>query len=947
MKLMRNKFLPALAAAVLVLSCTTEAEYAPVYELGSPQSAKLVTVSADGGTVSCEVFANGDYTVTLNDAWIRFAGEDASLRSKTLSGDGTFGISLPENPDLTRFGSLTLQRGTRTVTIEVRQRGRLSSDAGIVASLANSTPSSLTFSWYRDVDGETGAEADYTYPYRFSLYRDAAATDLLVSYETEGSATCWSKRQPCFAFGGLTQGTTYYFLCEQIGQDGEGTQVAVQHSDLLEASTPDFTPVTIPENPAAVGDVILAEDWSLCPWYSDYVSQSAGFLPAEELRTALISPAGVSPEGTVTSYSSESELFSASYHPLVDESRLGGWSKHYDHDITGRPVVYMHAGHVKIGGSSYTGHLVTPQLTCIPDGYEATLEVKVRLSRFASDSDMTYLGSADGTFGRNDTYGNYFKPSSYDSEGLHFAVQGGWRDYTLTLSHVRNTSRLILGPDFEMAHTGNGASQHRLMVGDITVKITALTQVQDVSVLQTRYSDATIGWTQLDDASVTGYELWLDGTKYAEAAATESSLMVQGLASGSAHTATVKAIRNGSEATESKPVSFTTKDFRCYKAFSERICVEWEDLVPSDAYVNDTYARAYQIEVYKDEALSDRYISAYSYNGSGKDEGAFPGKPSTGICGKTGGTSAAYYNAFPTRATAGFLEPSTTYWFRVRSVDGIQVANLLSGGDVTLTNVAGTSEWSLPLAVTTLPARTPSEKEVIFQGFDHLIGADWNCYAAGIGPKLENIAGYGTFDADSYSGDWCMFSMYSYTSMQMPLWGLSSPVEGEGAGYFDSPTLKYGSWNRENNVDAAGWHYDSHLGSLMGQLHLCDMVAPASAGIFFGTPQLEANLTEEPQACTVSFGAFATGAGYTSTASKDLYIRVWHADTGLMDDGVKVNVPVRYIPSKGATSSNYMFDTSFYTVSAEVQLKKGDAVIVANQTASNRIIVDDFLIELK
>ena len=192
-----------------------------------------------------------------------------------------------------------------------------------------------------------------------------------------------------------------------------------------------------------------------------------------------------------------------------------------------------------------------------------------------------------------------------------------------------------------------------------------------------------------------------------------------------------------------------------------------------------------------------------------------------------------------------------------------------------------------------------------------------------------------------------MFGMYSYTSMRMPLWGLTSPCPGEGSTYFDSPSLQYGSWTRDNYVDEDGWHYDGNLGSLMGQLHLCDMAFPSAAGIFFGTPALENNLDDEAKVCTVSLGAFATGASYTATASKDLYIRVFHADTGEMDDGFKVSVPVRYIPATGANSSNYMFDTSFYRVSADVSLKKGDAVIVANQTSSNRIIVDDFLIEVK
>lgn len=936
----------ALAAA---LSCVREAEYLPAYELGSPQAEGLVSVSAAGGSVDCEVFANGDYLVTLGSQWLSFTGQSADLRSMTFSGDGVFSIYMEQNAGETRYGTVSLSRGNRELVINVRQRGSQSSDAGIIASSVAATPSSLTVTWTRDVDGETSPEPDYAYPYRFSLYRDASLQELVVSHESAASEACWNKRTPMFAFGGLEQGTSYWFLCEQIADDGEGGTVSVQHSDPLELSTLDFTPVSVPDSPASVGDVILAEDWSDCPWLSDIVSQSAGFIPPAEQRTSLDGPSGPNPEGSLHTWSSENELFSSSYSYLLENTRLRDWAKRYDHDITGRSSVFMHAGHVKIGASSYTAHIATPQLSCIPEGYEAAVEVKLRLARYVNDSDMTWLGSASGSSGKNATYGNWFKPESLDSPGVHFTVTNGWNWYSLRLSHLTSSSRILVGPDFELANTGNGASQHRLMVGDITVTLLSLNEILAVRADKVHYSDAMLSWNLLSDASVSAYELVLDGSVYASFSPEENSCHVTGLPSGSSHTASVRALRQGGESSESAQISFTTKDFSCYKAFSERICMQWDDLLDKSLYSSDTYARAYQIEVYRDEALSDLYISAYSYNGSGKNEGAFIGKPSTGICGKTGGTGADYYNAFPTRATAGSLLPSTGYWFRLRSVDGVQVQNYLTGATVTLTNLEGTSEWSLPVKVSTAAARTPSEKEVIFQGFDSFgVGADWTCYAAGIGPKLQTPAEYASTDMSSWSGEWCMFSMYSYSSMQMPLWGLSRPCEGEGEdSYLNSSVFSYGGYMRPNYVDADGWHYDGNLGALMGQLHLCDMVTPSNSGCFFGTPQLENNLSDEPRTCIVSFGAFATGASYTTTASKELYVRVYHPDTGEIEDGVKLTLPVRYIPATGATSSNYMFDVSFYPLQAEVTLKKGDVVIVANQMASNRVIVDDFLIELK
>lgn len=62
------------------------------------------------------------------------------------------------------------------------------------------------------------------------------------------------------------------------------------------------------------------------------------------------------------------------------------------------------------------------------------------------------------------------------------------------------------------------------------------------------------------------------------------------------------------------------------------------------------------------------------------------------------------------------------------------------------------------------------------------------------------------------------------------------------------------------------------------------MVTASNAGLFFGTPQLYNNLSDEPQTCVVSFGVFAVRASYDTAANKELYVRVWHADTGTLDD---------------------------------------------------------------
>lgn len=379
-------------------------------------------------------------------------------------------------------------------------------------------------------------------------------------------------------------------------------------------------------------------------------------------------------------------------------------------------------------------------------------------------------------------------------------------------------------------------------------------------------------------------------------------------------------------------------NLRLFKAFSNRICFEWDDISQS----SDPLERSYQIEVYRDEAMTDLYISAYSYNGCSKDEAAFDGNPSTAVFGKTGSKA----NAFPTRASVGSLSPSTNYWIRVRSVDGTAVDNYTNSSKVTLHNTAGTSLWSAPLAVSTLPARVPSGKEVIFQGFDSFtVGADWTCYAAGVGPKIPDLKAY-PVNLSSYNGQWGMYGLYSYSSMRILKWGIVERCPGGTDAYLDAASVSYAGYTRANYVDKDGWHYDGNVGMLMGQLHLCDMSKPSDAGVFFGTPPLNDRLTDEAVPCRVSLGAFVTGANYSGDAERELKLVVYHPSTSVMEEGVTVKVPVKYTDS-GAYSATYTFDTSFSTVSADLSLKKGDVVMVTNQTGANRIIVDDFLIEVK
>lgn len=333
----------------------------------------------------------------------------------------------------------------------------------VSASMDKATSCSLTFTW---TEGASAAD-DIAKPWTIALYRDAACTDLVVSHKIDAGSSKWSDKQPRFIFGGLDPDTDYWFKAIDT------TEGSVKASNVVKATTESFTRVDASKvSNAAVGDVILAEDFSET-FGPDEWDQAAGFMPAKEIRT-LDPPSGEDPDGFIEAYNSTGTRLWGNYVQMTPGRRLAnGWG------FFGNSSVYSRSGYLRVGvtTSGARTHIVTPKLAGIPDGNKATISVTVTalLHEKASDVDVAVFAESGLSMNSTEDTGDAkfckytgAKLSDGHALGLAGTAQKKWYTKTVTISDVTNQDHLLIG---SLNHVN---TKNRFNIADIVVKIVEL-----------------------------------------------------------------------------------------------------------------------------------------------------------------------------------------------------------------------------------------------------------------------------------------------------------------------------------------------------------------------------------------------------------------------------------------------------------------------------------------
>ena len=334
------------------------------------------------------------------------------------------------------------------------------------AEFKTASSSSLVFGW---TTGGTAAE-DAEVPYKVALYKDAACTELVQSFEIPAGHSAWESKSLKFAFGGLEPSTTYYFV---VTNQDKGDS-----SDVVEGRTEAFTvvdPSTVTN--ATAGTVLLAEDFSIIGWGNDQIAGAIGFIPGNK-EVGKISGHHTDDDGNYQAAGTVStRLFGD--RVVTPDNRL------YDWGFYGNSAVYILNGALRCATSSSGArtHVVTPPLSGIPAGKTATVDVTVTSSN--------YSGKDVGVFVNDYTsLSRSLKPDEKDNSD--FSGKGGkftgaslsngyaldtkekeWTTKTIRISGVDCNSCLLIG-SYE-----NVDKKNRFFLDDVVVTLVELETPQE------------------------------------------------------------------------------------------------------------------------------------------------------------------------------------------------------------------------------------------------------------------------------------------------------------------------------------------------------------------------------------------------------------------------------------------------------------------------------------
>ncbi|MBR5704206.1 MAG: hypothetical protein IKX45_08155 [Bacteroidales bacterium] len=314
--------------------------------------------------------------------------------------------------------------------------------------------------------------------YTIGVYSDAGCSSLVNSYAVPADNGCWGGASPRFCISGLAAGTTYYVKVTNVAQSVD--------SNILPVTTAAFDIVVPDDTPAAVDDVILAEDFGELRWDSDLIGNGVGFFP-----TALDAFSNVEVDQFRAVGTSSEKVLSAQTSAL-GTSRLQHWAQGANANL------YIHPGYIKLVGSNKVTHLVTPALDNIPAGKVATLDVEVTASAYYSASSSSFATTSAVVAVQTGDLNELTDDTKTNTLDLATNVQpitldeaSAWKTYKVTLTGVTKGNRLAFG-----AASGVSGNDARMNVSDMKVTIKALDEPALVaSVKAVSSSSLAFTWT--------------------------------------------------------------------------------------------------------------------------------------------------------------------------------------------------------------------------------------------------------------------------------------------------------------------------------------------------------------------------------------------------------------------------------------------------------------------
>ena len=336
----------------------------------------------------------------------------------------------------------------------------------IKAQFIGGSSSTLSFTWTEGVSDDD----DVSKPYTAALYKDEACTDLEISYSIPADDGCWKGKQPRFVFSGLNPGTDYWFKVTDASTSGAD----LKESAAIPATTDAFNCVMVSEDPASVGDIILAEDFGQMCWGADELTQAAGFDVADDgvaynsdTKKSFTYREADHFVAYTTQYAQRS-LTAQTVAKKEEGVRFAHWAQ-------GQYArIYIGPGYLFLSTTSYGTHIITPELTSIPEGKTAKLKVTIHASGKVSGGEAVFAVQHNKTFNEisSNTQTNKNK-LDLSSNIQTITFNGGitnLEEFEVTIEGVVKGDRIAFGPTSETVKDNS----NMMLFSDMTIEIIEL-----------------------------------------------------------------------------------------------------------------------------------------------------------------------------------------------------------------------------------------------------------------------------------------------------------------------------------------------------------------------------------------------------------------------------------------------------------------------------------------
>ena len=443
-------------------------------------------------------------------------------------------------------------------------------------------------------------------------------------------------------------------------------------------------------------------------------------------------------------------------------------------------------------------------------------------------------------------------------------------------------------------------------------------------------------------------------------------------------------------ATKSETVSFTTADIRqlTTNTGTKFVSVGWDDvaiaggpkfvdgkwtIVSSANYpdLDEKGRKLHQTRGYKVQLLAaDKTTVIYEmipFDGHSIHQNAYYDSATLGKIDNSNILN-------PTALSFGYLEPGHDYYFRVKTLDGIEEIDFAKGDYIAegnndkpypypISSARGGSAWSEYVKLSTDAAHIPSENEVLYEGFDDImVGSDYVNWAVAVNPDMETTKrqGWDEYISDPITGTPTGYPAFLNTPAENRKWTthtFNKFFSAVNLGLYDAPFVgkQYNVLN-ENAGSLKGWSVmtdkiERNVYPLFGAVAIGQGEEKSKydshGGSAICTPQLNSDLLlrNVGTKCTVRVKLSYITQGRSSVAR-----RVHISNTRTPNDKITLDVSEIHAEewaeeigkhhetydASAFKTTNYIHYQKFFEVECEMYLRKGDVIKFEKTTESNK-----------